>query len=98
MATQTETQTSIAQPFITSLSTKGTVHRGPVTTPLNFYQPPSDGSKPFNYVEAPPEGQPQRNFGDIDIPVTIEDIRGHESQYTLDQNAFTAFKERARKR
>ena len=92
MATQTETQISIPQPSITSLSTKANIHRGPVTTPLNFYQAPSDGSKPFNYVEAPPEGQPQRNFGDVDIPVTIEDIRGHESQYTLDQNAFTALK------
>lgn len=90
MATQTETHT--LQPSVTSLSTKSNIHRGPVTTPLSFYKSPSDSSKPFNYVEAPPEGQPQRNFGDIDIPVTIDDIRGHELEYTLDENAFTALK------
>ena len=91
MATQTETQNSTSLPSITSLSTDA-VHRGAVTTSLNFYEPPSDGAKPFNYVEAPPEGQPERNFGSIDVPVTIQDIRGHETEYSLDQNAFTALK------
>ena len=92
MATQTETWISQTPNSITSLTTKGTVHRGPVSTPLSFYKAPSDGSKPFNYVETPPEGQPQRNFGDIDIPITIQDVRGHEAEYTLDRNAFVALK------
>ena len=91
MATQTETQTTAPLPSVASFSTDP-VHRGAVTTSLSFYKPPSDGSKPFNYVEAPPEGQPERNFGAVDIPVTIQDIRGHETDYTLDQNAFTALK------
>lgn len=86
MATTTETITS---PQISTIHTSN-VHRGPVASKLNFYKPPQDGSKPFNYVEAPPEGQPQRNFGDIDIPITIDDIRGKEDTFTLDNNAFTA--------
>ena len=50
------------------------VPRGPVDAVLNFYSPPSDGSKPFNYVEGPPEGQPRRNFGSAEHSVTIQDI------------------------
>ncbi len=86
MATTTQT---IASPHTSTLQTSN-VHRGPVTAKLNFYKAPEDGSKPFNYVEAPPEGHPQRNFSDIDIPITIADIRGHEASYTLDTNAFAA--------
>lgn len=92
MATQTETHTSAAQLPITSVSSTGTIHRGPVSAPLNFYSPPPDGSKPFNYVEVPPEGLPQQNFGEDHTLVTIEDIRGHEADYTLDDNAIFALK------
>ena len=94
MTTQTETYAPTSQTPITSLSTKGTIHRGPVTSSLNFYSPPSDGSKPFNYVEAPPEGQPQNNFGAVDVSITIQDVREHEADYTLDNNAFVALKNR----
>jgi len=87
MATTT-TQT-ITSSHISVVDTSN-IHRGPVTAKLNFYKAPEDGSKPFNYVEAPPEGQPQRNFSDIDIPITIDDIRGHEASYNLDSNAFAA--------
>ena len=65
------------------------VPRGPVTATLSFYQPPTDGSKPFNYVEPQPTG-PQRNFSASDLPVTIADIRSRESSFTLDANAFAA--------
>ncbi|TVY81053.1 Aspirochlorine biosynthesis protein N, partial [Lachnellula suecica] len=64
------------------------IPRGDTTVTLNYFQPPKDGSVPFNYVEDPPEGQPQRNFGDFDIKVPIKDIRNHESEYTLDKDAF----------
>ncbi|KAI9696042.1 MAG: hypothetical protein M1836_005873 [Candelina mexicana] len=64
------------------------VARGPVATHLKFYTPPSDGTAPFNYVGTPPEGQPQHNYGDVDIAVQISDIRGQEFKYTLDNNAF----------
>jgi len=64
------------------------IPRGDTTVSLNYFRPPEDGSVPFNYVEQPPEGQAPRNFGDFDIDVPIKDIRGHESEYTLDKDAF----------
>ncbi|RDW68370.1 hypothetical protein BP5796_09027 [Coleophoma crateriformis] len=64
------------------------IPRGDTTVTLNYFRPPEDGSAPFNYVEAPPRGQPARNFGDFDIQVPIKDIRGDESSYTLDKDAF----------
>jgi len=64
------------------------IPRGDTVVSLNYFSPPEDGSAPFNYVETPPAGQPQRNFGDFDVNVPIHDIRGRESQYTLDKDAF----------
>ncbi|KAK3946328.1 putative 7alpha-cephem-methoxylase p8 chain related protein [Diplogelasinospora grovesii] len=64
------------------------VPRGPVTATLNFYSPPPDNSPPHNYVDSPPAGQPQRNFSDNPQDVLISDVRGHESSYTLDTDAF----------
>jgi len=64
------------------------VPRGDVTVDLNYFRPPAEGIIPFNYVEPQAAGQPQRNFGDYDIKVNIHDIRGHESEYNLDKDAF----------
>jgi len=64
------------------------IPRGDVEAKLNYFKPPEDGSIPFNYVEPQPEGLPQRNFGNFDIPVRIHDIRGKESEYNLDKDAF----------
>jgi len=55
---------------------------------LNYFKKPEDGSEPFNYVEKPPVGKPERNFGDFSTKVQIKDIRGHESSYNLDKDAF----------
>lgn len=65
-----------------------TVPRGPVTAKLNYFNPPADGAKPFNHVDTPPEGLPQRNFSDVVFETPIHDIRGHESEYSLDKDAF----------
>ncbi|KAI9815575.1 MAG: hypothetical protein M1832_005436 [Thelocarpon impressellum] len=64
------------------------IPRGPVTSTLSFHQSPPDGSAPFNYVEQQPQGQPQRNFDDIKADVEIHDVRGNESHFSLDRNAF----------
>ncbi|KAI9767678.1 MAG: hypothetical protein M1840_005550 [Geoglossum simile] len=64
------------------------IPRGPVSSRLSFYSAPADGSAPFNYVETPPEGRPQRNFGENVVDVEINDIRGRESEFTLDDSAF----------
>jgi len=55
---------------------------------LNYFEAPSDGAVPFNYIETPPEGQPQRNHGDFYSNVRLTDIRGKESEYNLDRDAF----------
>ncbi|KAK4455458.1 putative 7alpha-cephem-methoxylase p8 chain related protein [Podospora aff. communis PSN243] len=63
---------------------------GPVTVPLNFFNPPADNSPPFNHVDTPPAGLPQRNFTDTSHPVQITDIRPNPHQFTLDHDAFAA--------
>ncbi|KAL8691602.1 MAG: hypothetical protein Q9224_004139 [Gallowayella concinna] len=99
MATQTQTQTATTTATTapsTTLSTHPTtktninIPRGPVTATLNFYLPPTDDSKPFNYVEDPPPGSPQRNFGNTELEVSIHDLRGHETEFNLDTHAFAA--------
>lgn len=63
------------------------IPRGPVKASLSFYKPPEDGSKPHNYVE-PLEGVPQRNFGESLHEVILEDLRGQEHKFSLNNNAF----------
>lgn len=64
------------------------VPRGDVTVSLNYIQLPADNAIPFNYVDSPPEGQPQRNFTYKYEDVLVQDIRGRESDFTLDHDAF----------
>ncbi|KAH8888363.1 methyltransferase-like protein [Thozetella sp. PMI_491] len=64
------------------------IPRGTVTAQLNFYQHPADGSAPFNHVDTPPAGLPQRNYSDVAEPTVIEDARGREGDFTLDRDAF----------
>lgn len=64
------------------------VPRGDTFVTLNYFKPPEDGSKPYNYAEGPPPGEAERNFGDHDIQVPITDIRGRESEFTFDKEAF----------
>ena len=64
------------------------IPRGETHSTLTFYDPPKDGSAPFNYVETPPEGMPQRNFGAYDHAVTINDIRGRELEFDMNVNGF----------
>lgn len=69
------------------------VPRGDVVAPLNFFNPPADGAVPFNYVDTPPAGEPQRNFSDATHEIVIQDIRGREAEFadspeSLDKNAF----------
>ncbi|KAF2119790.1 hypothetical protein BDV96DRAFT_568213 [Lophiotrema nucula] len=63
------------------------IPRGPVTASLSFYEAPKDGSKPHNYVEPKP-GVPQRNFGEEWHDVLLNDLRGQETKFNMDNNAF----------
>ncbi|KAI0013193.1 hypothetical protein F4779DRAFT_564397 [Xylariaceae sp. FL0662B] len=64
------------------------IPRGPVTAKLNFSHPPAPGVTAINYVDKPPAGEPQRNVETNPQEVQIEDIRGRESEFTLDRDAF----------
>lgn len=87
MSTTTATTTTT----LTSASDPSYIPRGPVSAELSFFQPPADGSIPYNYVEEPPEGQPRTNFERKSHVVQINDIRGHESEYNLDKDAFQVY-------
>ncbi|OJD13134.1 hypothetical protein AJ78_06379 [Emergomyces pasteurianus Ep9510] len=67
------------------------IPRGPVDAPISFSVPPSDGSRPYQYVETPP-GEQRRNYGDAEHTITITDIRNNESQFSLDHDAFQTLK------
>ncbi|KAH6656851.1 hypothetical protein BKA67DRAFT_532096 [Truncatella angustata] len=66
------------------------VPRGPVTANINFAHRPGPGQTAINYVEDPPAGEPKRNLVVNAQDVIIEDIRGRESQFNLDTDAFAA--------
>ncbi|KAK7920228.1 7alpha-cephem-methoxylase p8 chain related protein [Apiospora marii] len=68
--------------------TPSPVPRGPVTATLNFSHPPPPGVTAVNYVEDPPSGEPKRNLAINPQPVQINDIRGRESEFSLDHDAF----------
>jgi hypothetical protein len=59
-----------------------------VEVALNFFEPPVDGSPPFQYAQEPPPGQPTSNYTQPTFQVRLTDIRGQESNYNLDQDAF----------
>ena len=85
--TQTTSRTTLA-----GLQDASFIPRGPVSANLHFYKAPEDGSKPWNYVEQPPEGSPQRNFTAEEVEVKLNDIRDHEQDFWLDKDAFQAIK------
>lgn len=70
------------------MAVDSSIPRGTVTATLQFYKPSADGSEPFNYIGTPPAGQPNRNYSDSAHAVSIQDVRGHESDFTLDRDAF----------
>lgn len=85
MSTTTTTTTTTT----TSESQEIEIPRGPVTSKLIFYAPPPDNSSPWNYVEQPPEGFPQRNYTEHPSTVHLNDIRGQEVSFQLDIQGFT---------
>jgi len=74
MATQTQTQTI-------TLS-------GPVQSTITFFKDPVDGSAPYNYVEPQPAGVLQRNYGEGNHSVTINDIRSSKEDISVEKSGF----------
>lgn len=90
MSTTTITTTSTTTTAAAAASDY--IPSGTTTAELTFYAPPADNSAPFNYVESPPPGQPQRNYGENAQKVSLTDIRGTEDSFTLDKDSFQALR------
>ena len=90
LAMSTTTITTQSKSFSLSPHPSSAIPRGPVETTLNFFDPPADGAVPHDYVEPTTDGSPQTNYTVSAKPVRIDDIRGSESSFTLDQHAFAA--------
>ncbi|OQO10124.1 hypothetical protein B0A48_04481 [Cryoendolithus antarcticus] len=86
MSTTTTTQTQSSPSF--GVAKPITPPRGDTEAELIFYAPPSDGSKPYNYVEPQPEGSPQRNYGENHQQIKIHDLRGHEAEHGINTSGF----------
>ncbi|KAM5545194.1 hypothetical protein V8D89_001305 [Ganoderma adspersum] len=54
---------------------------------MNFYIPIGE-DEPYQYVFTPPDGVAHNNLGSETCPVVVHDVRGRESEYSLDKNAF----------
>lgn len=89
MASSTTTTTVLEQKTH-KLTLDHPVPSGDTAAEIIFFEDPADGSAPFNYVYAPPEGQPQYNFGSEIVKVEIQDVRGKESTFSVDSVGFVA--------
>ncbi|GJJ11642.1 hypothetical protein Clacol_005878 [Clathrus columnatus] len=64
-----------------------------VSTTLNYFQPPADGSKPWFTVDFNPKtGERDSNFKMDKITLEIENVRGHEDEYDIDSSGFRFLK------
>jgi len=64
-----------------------------VPSTLNYFTPPTDGSKPYSDINADPvTGIRKKNWEFSAITKNIENVRGSEDQYTLDSAGFQFFK------
>lgn len=64
------------------------VPRGVVAASFNFYPDLPDGIKP--YIQVYPDKMHNQNYSEVAITVPVEDIRSHETNFSLDQNGFEA--------
>ncbi|KAH7923328.1 hypothetical protein BV22DRAFT_1015711 [Leucogyrophana mollusca] len=59
------------------------------TATLKYFLPPPDGARPYTKINADPiTGQLPHNWVDHEMPTQIENIRGKEDQFTLDNAGF----------
>jgi len=59
------------------------------TGSLNYFLPPADGSRPYNDVNADSvTGAPRCNWVEDPHVVGVENVRGSEDQYKLDNAGF----------
>lgn len=60
-----------------------------MTGSLNYFALPTDGSRPFSYIDVDSTtGQRRRNWAPEPHVVDIENVRGSENRYKLDNAGF----------
>jgi len=60
-----------------------------VDTRINYFTPPADGSKPYQWTTTNhPGGGPMRNWEPASFDVRVENVRGREGNFTLDTSGF----------
>jgi len=60
-----------------------------ISTTLDYFTPPADGSKPWLMHDADPRtGVRAKNWVQASIPTNVENVRGKEDQYTLEKAGF----------
>jgi len=63
-----------------------------VSAEMKYFTPPADGSKPWTNINTDESsGERPRNYEYKSFDTRVENIRGQESQYTLDENGFQFF-------
>lgn len=72
---------------IAAMATAAVLTPHDVPTTLNYYQPIGDEA-PYQYVYEPPTDKPSHNIGSDPHSVVVHDVRGRESEFTLDKNGF----------
>jgi len=55
---------------------------------LKYFQPPTDGSRPYILATAAQNGERAANWEPKSFPAKVENVRGHEDEYTLDKTGF----------
>ncbi|KAF5367169.1 hypothetical protein D9758_004024 [Tetrapyrgos nigripes] len=63
-----------------------------VSAKLHFFSPPSDGSRPYAYINSTP-GKPNTSWKPEERLVEIENVRGNESSVSLDTAGFQYYNE-----
>lgn len=60
-----------------------------VPTTLYYFQPPADGSAPYTKADRDPVTGKQDTNWERDLrTMLVEDVRGHEAEYSLDTSGF----------
>lgn len=70
------------------------IPRGMTTATLDFYGGTADGSSPYDHNGRVPPGELQQNYNILPHQVRINDMRGRESQFSLNVNGFASVSNR----
>lgn len=80
---------------VQSAETPKTAKPHHVNTTLNYYKDPGDGSEPHPSIVGKPETYERPSEA---LDVTVNDIRGHEQSYTLDENGFQIYEHESKEK